>query len=500
MSTTTEDQNHHPEEPKGAGFTVSRRTIAKAGALGLGAALIGGSAHATGNEEPFASEGRQRRQRWSGEKPNILFIMADDLGWADLSSYGAPHIKTPNLDRLAREGVRFTQAYSGSSTCSPTRVSLYTGRYPGRVHVGLSEPIVANTADQGLPSELPTLASLLREAGYHTAMHGKWHVGGLPYFSPNRSGWNEFLGSFGGGIDYFSKIDATSPTADYDFWENEVKYHDLRYYTEIVTERTEQFLRRRHDKPWLVNLNYTTPHWPWEGPKDQAVSDELSARARAGEQRVMFHNDGGSVAKYAEMVEDMDRSVGRVLDTLRRTGQHRNTIVVFKSDNGGERFSYQWPLTGSKWEVSEGGIRVPTIIRWPERIRGNQVSHEPVVTMDWTRTLLAAAGVSPHSDYPMDGRDLSDYLWGSGVKPEGDLFWRVVDQGALRRGRWKYWFSNNPERQITAEKLFDLDVDQREKADLSKKKPEMLATLRTAWNEINTTLLAYPPGARRFGT
>jgi arylsulfatase A-like enzyme len=475
-----------PQRPGG----LSRRSFAGlVGATSVGA--VAATAGPAAAEQPFQAGGRGKQH----DRPNILLIMADDLGWADLSSYGAPHIATPHLDRLAKEGVRFTDAYAGSPTCSPTRISLYTGRYPGRLHAGLSEPIVAVNSSQGLPPEHPTMASLLQKADYATALFGKWHCGHLPWFSPLKSGWEEYLANLSGGMDYFSHIGGSG---QHDLYENDVEYHDLRYYTDILTERTVEYIGRDHDKPWLLNLNYTTPHWPWEGPEDRDVSNELTARAKSGEPRVLFHHDGGSVAKYAEMVENLDTSIGEVLHALRKTGQHDNTIVVFKSDNGGERFSYQWPLRGEKLDVLEGGIRIPTILRWPAAIKGGQVSDLPVVTMDWTRTLLTVAGVDPDPSYPMDGRDLSEYLWGSGEPPAEDLFWRVVDQGALRRGKWKYWVSLDVDRNVVEEKLFDLTVDQREEADLSKRQPAVLVELRNAWNTIERTLLDYPAGAVRF--
>lgn len=474
-------------EPRTSGGLTRRSFAGLVGAGSAGAAVTAGAPA----EQPVGASGRGQPQR----RPNILVIMADDLGWADLSSYGAPHIATPNLDRLAQGGVRFTDGYAGSSTCSPTRLSLYTGRYPGRLHAGLSEPITAVDPSQGLPPEHPTMASLLRDAGYGTALFGKWHCGYLPWFSPLKSGWDEYLANLSGGMDYFSKVGSRGT---HDLFENDVEYHDLRYYTDILTERAVEYIGRDHDRPWLLNLNYTTPHWPWEGPGDQGISDELTARAKSGERSVLFHFDGGSVAKYAEMVESLDASIGVVLEGLRQTGQLQDTVVVFLSDNGGERFSYQWPLRGEKFDVLEGGIRIPTIVHWPAAISGGQVCELPVVTMDWTRTLLAAAGVQPNAEYPMDGRDLSEYLWGSGKEPTPDLFWRVVDQGALRRGAWKYWVSHDIDRNVVEEKLFDLAADQREEADLSTRQPAVLAELRAAWNAIEETLLDYPEGAVRY--
>ena len=196
-------------------------------------------------------------------KPNLLVILGDDLGWADLSSYGAPDIRTPNLDKLALSGIRFTQAYSASAVCSPTRFGLYTGRYPGRLPGGTKEPIGAPNEIDGIPLDHPTLATLLKGRGYDTAMFGKWHCGYLPWFSPTRLGWDEFFGNFSGGLDYFSKI---NHNGDHDLFEDEVEVEDLRYYTEIVTEKAVGYIHRKHDAPWLLNLNFTTPHWPWEGP------------------------------------------------------------------------------------------------------------------------------------------------------------------------------------------------------------------------------------------
>lgn len=488
----------HEEIGRGGGQAashgVTRRGFA-AGTLSLAALAAmapAAQAESTFRPTPEAATGSRHRRK----KPNILLIMADDLGAFDLSCYGAPHISTPNLDRLAKDGVRFTQSYSGSSTCSPTRFSLQTGRYPGRFVGGLAEPIAAVNEREGLPPGFPSIASLLKGAGYSTRLLGKWHLGYLPWFSPLKSGYDDWFGSTGGGLDYFSKI---SNSNDYDLYENDIEYQDLRYYTDIITERTLAYINGKHTKPWFVSLNYTTPHWPWEGPNDQAVSADLTARSLAGEPGVMFHYDGGSVEKYVEMVENMDQHIGRVLRALKRTGQDKNTIVVFKADNGGERYSYQWPLRGSKWDVWEGGIRIPLIVSWPGRLKGRQVSHEPIMSPDITHTLVRLGGASPDPANPMDGRDFSDYLFGSGAAPAGDLFWRVIDQGALRRGKWKYFYSKDvSDGPIKLEALYDLEADQSEQANLIKKNPEVAAELRAAHAAINATLLPYPPGTKRY--
>ncbi|MFJ3859199.1 sulfatase [Streptomyces sp. NPDC090085] len=466
--------------------TFSRRAFAgavsvtAAAAAGLGAspAAAAESHGQTPSEHPFRAAGDRRSRR-----PNILFILGDDLGWADLSSYGSPNIRTPHLDALARQGVRFTDAYSGSATCSPTRFSLYTGRYPGRTPGGLAEPIADRTA--GLDPTHPTLASLLKEAGYATALIGKWHAGYLPDHSPTRSGWDTFFGNFGGALEYYSKLGLGG---EYDLYEGDATYKDLRYYTRIITERASEYVTRDHGgKPWLLNLNFTTPHWPWIADGDTAESAEIVRRIKAGDGRALWHQDGGSIDKYREMVEDLDRSVGEVLKALKRSGQEKDTLVVFSSDNGGERFSYNWPLSGNKASLQEGGIRVPNIVRWPARLDGGQVSRVPVFSPDWTATLLEVAGTRPHRAYPLDGVSLAGYLLRGERPAERDLFWRVRGERALRRGNWKYYRGK-----AGRDQLFDLAGDVREQADKAAVEPARLAELRAAWESVNAGLLPYP--------
>ncbi|MFJ2244009.1 sulfatase [Streptomyces sp. NPDC087862] len=477
---------------------LSRRAFGGAVGAGAAAAIAGlpateaqaaASTRSAAEEQPFRASPDRKSKR-----PNLLYILADDLGWADLSCYGSPHIKTPNLDRLAVQGVRFTDGYAGSSTCSPTRLSLYTGRYPGRTEAGLEEPIIEKST-VGLEPTHPTLASLLGGAGYTTAMIGKWHCGFLPEYSPTRSGWDEFFGSFGGALEYYSKL-----TSDrrYDLYEGETPYKDLRYYTRILTERASEFIGRDHGGPWLLNLNYTTAHWPWiaEGDTDEAARLEKLVLELPLEQAqlALAHMDGGSLDKYRQMVESLDRSVGEVMRALKRSGQDRDTVVVFSSDNGGERYSNSWPLSGSKYALQEGGIRVPTILRWPARIRGHQISHVPVFTPDWTATFLDTAGTRPDPATPLDGVSLTGYLLRGEKAPERDLFWRTRDERALRRGKWKYHRATKAKfpHKNGKDALYDLEQDQRECADRSAREPELVAELGAAWERINAGLLPYP--------
>ncbi|MFF0476368.1 sulfatase [Streptomyces sp. NPDC004284] len=467
---------------------LSRRALggvaagaAAAAALGATAPAAQAAAHTAPEAGPQERPFRAAHPRRHSPRPNILFVLGDDLGWADLSSYGSPHIRTPHLDRLARQGVRFTDAYSGSATCSPTRFSLYTGRYPGRTKGGLAEPIADKSA--GLEPTHPTLASLLRDSGYATALIGKWHCGYLPDHSPTKSGWDEFFGNFGGALEYYSKLGLGG---EYDLYEGDAEYKDLRYYTRILTERASEYVGREHDRPWLLNLNFTTPHWPWIADGDEETSDEIVRRIKAGDRSALWHQDGGSVEKYKQMVEDLDRSIGKVLDALRRSGQEQDTLVFFGSDNGGERFSYNWPLAGNKGSLQEGGIRVPSILRWPARIDGGQVSDLPVFTPDWTATLLDLAGARPHPAYPLDGTSLAGHLLRGAEVPERDLFWRVRGERALRRGDWKYYRGKSGRDQ-----LFHLSEDSREQADRAPFEQARLAELRGAWERIDAGLLRY---------
>jgi arylsulfatase A-like enzyme len=417
------------------------------------------------------------------KRPNVLYIMADDLGWGDLSCYGRPDYRTPNLDRLASEGVRFTHAYSAAPVCTPTRCAFVTGRYPARTPVGLEEPLawrkqlVERKQDVGLAPGHPTVASLLKAAGYNTALVGKWHLGYLPKYSPVKSGFEEFFGIMSGGADYFTHKDANG---EGDLFEAEVPVERVGYITDLITERAVEYLRRRRDAPFFLSLNYNAPHWPWEGPRDEAASRALA-------QGLGGFTSGGSLKVYAEMMKSLDEGVGRVLRALEESGHARETLVVFTSDNGGERFSYNWPFTGKKLELFEGGIRVPAMLRWPGRIPSGRTTEQVAVTMDWTATILAAAGASAHSDYPLDGVDLLPVARGERAAFERTLFWRTSAQSAARSGRWKYLRVDDK-----TERLFDLMTDEREQADSRAARPEIFERLRAEYLKWDAQVLKRP--------
>ena len=414
-------------------------------------------------------------------RPNFVFILADDLGYADLGCYGGRSGCSPELDRMAAEGLRFTHGYSNSPVCSPTRFALLTGRWQYRLRGGNDEPIASRhrgNAELGLPPEHPTLASLLRDAGYATALVGKWHLGFLPHFGPLKSGYQEFFGPMSGGVDYFTHKDSSGA---HDLFEGESEAHRSGYLTDLISDRAVEFIERRKgaNDPFLLSVHYTAPHWPWETRGDEAEARRIEK---------IFHFDGGSVETYLTMIRQMDEGIGRIMVSLKRAGLERNTLVVFTSDNGGERFSDTWPLVGKKMDLLEGGIRVPYVVRWPARIRAGSATAQPVLTMDWTATFLEAADVAPDPAYPLDGVSLAQTLAKPATGFERDLFWRMKyrNQKAMRSGDWKYLSIEGDEF------LFNLALDARERANYAKREPDRLAALRGRYAEWEKTLPEFP--------
>jgi len=428
---------------------------------------------------PSPAAGQRRRQ---AERPNILFIMADDLGYADLSSYGRRDYSTPVLDRLAAEGLLMTQGYSNSAVCSPTRVALITGRYHQRLPVGLPEPIRPSNRPIGLPREMPTLPSLLKAAGYSTALIGKWHLGWPAEHGPLQSGYDRFFGIAGPATDYFSHRAPQFADTESSLFEGDVRVERSGYLTDLLADRAVEEIRlgTAARQPFLISLHFNAPHWPWQGPRDTGSSAGIAS---------LNHNDGGSLEIYAEMVRAMDAAIGRVLAELERRDAARNTIIVFTSDNGGERFSDMWPLRGQKAELLEGGIRVPLIVRWPRRIAARGRSDQVAISMDWLPTLVAAAGAAPSSNYPPDGENLLDVFTGAAPVRPRKLFWRfrARDQAAVRDGDWKYLRTGDQEQ------LYNLARDPRERADLKLREVARFDRMKADYAAWNAQMLPYPP-------
>ncbi|MFM1887601.1 MAG: hypothetical protein RL026_2758 [Pseudomonadota bacterium] len=422
-------------------------------------------------------------------RPNILWIMADDLGYADTGITGLRGLATPNIDRIAREGLFLRQSYANSAVCSATRTGLITGRYQYRLRAGLEEPLAGRT-DVGLDPSHPTLPSLLKKAGYRTALVGKWHLGDTAQFSPLKHGYDSFYGFTPGGMDYFRHQPGQTPGRPQHgaLLDGDTPAGDIGYLTDLLSDRAVREVGRStaDGRPLFLSLHYTAPHWPWEGPEDKAVADTLGD---------LQHKDGGSLQTYHRMIAAMDAGIGRVLRALDEAGMAQDTIVIFTSDNGGERFSDTWPFSGQKTELLEGGIRVPFFLRWPARVRAGSISDQVNISMDWLPTLLAAAGTAPDPAWPSDGLNLLSQVVDQAPAQPRRLFWRykAAAQAALRDGDWKYLQLGGKEW------LFNLAVDPRERSDYKMKEPARFAALKQAWLDWNATMLPYPADSYTHG-
>lgn len=419
---------------------------------------------------------------------NFLFIVADDLGYADLGCYGARRPISPNLDALAAGGVRYLNGFSNSPVCSPTRFALMTGRYQYRVRGASEEPLAGNARGNpalGLPPDVPTLPSMLRAVGYRTALIGKWHLGYPPHFGPLKSGYDEHFGPMSGGVSYYSHRDRAGTR---DLEENgEPVDCDGQYLTDLLSARSVEWIRARaaSDQPWFLSLHYTAPHWPWETRAMGRASPEAAEN--------IAHLDGGNVQTYQQMILEMDEGIGAVVAALRDSGQLDDTLIVFTSDNGGERFSDNWPLVGGKMDLKEGGIRVPYIVHWPNgTLARGVVSEQHCLTMDWTVTMLDIAGVSAPAGHAFDGVSMRANLARPDACFERPMFWRMkhLDQQAARIGDWKYLKIEQHEY------LFDIATDARERANRAKREPGRLAELKAAYDAWAATMPPVPLDAR----
>ena len=402
-------------------------------------------------------------------RPNLLFILADDLGYADLSSFGSRHIRTPALDRLAAQGAMLTDAYANSPVCSPTRLALATGRYNRFFPTGLVEPFSpGDWGETAIPEGYDTYMRLLQQAGYRTSLIGKWHLGPTEKGSPLNFGFDHFFGFLGGGLDYFTHeyLDKEALMEGADIIERD------GYMTTLLADEAITELRRAEGTatPFCMNLHFNAPHWPWEGPEDASGATEG------------IHNTGGSLQIYAQMVESLDRNIGRVLTELDNLGLANDTLAIFTSDNGGERFSEVWPFRGTKGYLLEGGIRVPTIVRWPGQIPAGVTSDQIALTMDFFPTMLEAANVA-YDASAVDGISLLGPI-SSGRSVDRTVFWGFQGhrQAAARSRNWKYF------RIEENEFLYDLSADTHERANYMDKHPEIFEKLREAWQQWDASM------------
>ncbi len=421
-------------------------------------------------------------------QPNFIIFLTDDQGYGDLSCMGATDFHTPNLDRLAATGARFTNWYANSPVCSPSRAALLTGRYPG--NAGVRAILAGHRTASGLPVETPTLASALRPLGYFTALAGKWHLGLAAGSRPDDHGFDHWFGFMAGCVDYYSHIfywgmnqggPANNPL--HDLWQdNHEVYANGQYLTELITEKAIRYIRRatQEHKPFLLYVAYNAPHYPMHAP--QKYLDRFPQLA--WDRQIM-----------AAMLSAVDDGVGDIMDELERQGILADTAIFFQSDNGPSRETRNWldgrqdpyyggtagKLKGHKFSLYEGGIRVPAILSWPSQIPSGQVIHAPGAAMDIFPTFLKAAGGNL-AVFELDGMDILAMAAQGATSPHQAIFWEMDRQTAVRKGPWKLVLNGQlvegalPEDQVH---LSNLDDDMAEQHNLRTVYPELVAELRS---------------------
>jgi arylsulfatase A-like enzyme len=432
-----------------------------------------------------------RPQTPAAGRPNIVLIMSDDMGYGDLSSYGATDLKTPNIDSLGRDGVRMTDFYANGVLCSPTRAALINGRYQQRY---LIDNVVGGTTPP-LKITGASLPQLLKNNGYATGLIGKWHLGNTVDAGPRANGFEYFFGFMGSHIDFYHHNRGPMQP---DLWENETSIypkHDGEYMTDLITDRSIRFIEQSATarRPCFVDVAYNAPHWPYQPP------GKPSPAPGTGAHQLPAQENTATRADYVAMVEAVDQGVGKILAALERLGLTNNTIVIFTNDNGGEWLTNGGPLFNRKWTVWEGGIRVPTLVKWPGRIPRGRVSAQAGITMDLSASILAAAGVTIPSNY--EGVNLFPILEGRAPEIERTLYWRT-DVGnrsmrAIRNGDWKLVVDANHVF------VFNLRQDVGERKDLTSQRTDIAGRLRpmlARWEqEIDAEARVHYPDAPARG-
>ena len=408
-------------------------------------------------------------------RPNFVVILVDDLGYRDVGFNGATEIRTPNIDRIAQDGVVFRNGYVTSPICTPSRAGLLTGRYPARFGLDANLAYAPNDPHLGLPIEEATIADYLRGAGYRTGLVGKWQLGAAPGFLPRERGFDYFFGFLGGSHYYWgADYDAGSPALEFrtPLVENRAVYpsRDDEYLTYTLGEKAAEFIKQPAGEPFLLYLAYNAPHWPIQGQGPPELVDKYAGVADETRR------------EYLAMVEALDRSVGQVLDALDEWGLRDNTVVFLLSDNGGvwrdADYADNGPLRRGKDSIYEGGIRVPFAAAWPGQWPAG-VSYDPmIISLDITATALTLAGVGAAGD--LDGVNLDPFLRGGPGMPHETLFWRDDKDYAVRSGDLKL-----VKRRNAPPELFNLREDIGETRNLIGDEPAAAVRLAGLWNQWN---------------
>ena len=403
------------------------------------------------------------------ERPNFVVILADDMGYGDASCYPGSWLSTPHLDRMAAEGMRFTDFHSSGPVCSPTRAGLMTGRYQQRAGIpGVINADPKKNRHHGLFPHEVTFAELLQRAGYRTAIFGKWHLGYRKQFNPVHHGFDLFRGYVSGNVDYISHVDRMGFA---DWWDGEQLAPEEGYVTHLITDHAVAFIEQNRQRPFCLYVAHEAVHSPYQGPNDPPVRE-------VGKGNIPGAARKDVKAAYREMMAEMDKSLGRILATLGRMGIAEKTFVLFFSDNGGTRRGSNGPLRGFKGSVWEGGHRVPAVAWWPGRIPAGRVSNETLISLDVMPTILELAGLQTPPNRKLDGRSFAGVLLHGKTMPQRRLFWQFGGRQAVRDGRWKLVLGESGQRGRIG--LYDLQEDLGEQSNLAARYPERVEALQAA--------------------
>ena len=408
------------------------------------------------------------------EQPNIILIMADDLGYGDIGCFGNTEIETPTLDKLVAEGLRFTDFHSNGAVCSPTRAALLTGRYQQRS--GIEGVITAKgeARQTGLAIEEFTIADFMKKAGYATGIFGKWHLGYRIDFNPVYQGFDLFRGYVSGNVDYHSHVDQAGIP---DWWYNLERNKETGYTTDLISDYAVQFIEAHKSEPFFLYVAHEAPHYPYQGRKDNA--DRFPGRdfPAQGSRR-------DKKAAYKEMIEVMDEGIGKIVYKLYELGLSENTLLIFCSDNGGiYEIGNNGDLKGNKGSLWEGGHRVPAIAWWPGYIKSGTYTNATVMSMDFFPTFINLSKMETEQEFDLDGVDITRLLIEGHTLPERSLFWKYRNQKAIRQNDWKLIVDHD-----TA-KLFNLKQDISEKHDLSEVERTLAVQLKAELDQWEKDVL-----------
>jgi arylsulfatase A-like enzyme len=423
--------------------------------------------------------------------PNIVLIMADDLGYGDLGCYGNKVTRTPNIDALAAGGLRFTDFHSSGAMCTPTRAATLTGMYQQRFGRKFDGAISGQRDyNSGLPLEAVTIAEVLQKQGYATACFGKWHLGYQPPFLPTNQGFDAFRGLGSGDGDFHTHVDRSGRA---DWWRDDKLAPESGYTTDLLTRHGVGFIRRNRSQPFFLYIPHLAIHFPWQGPDDPPHREQ--GKSYHADKWGIIPNPGNVAPHVTAMIESLDRGVGKIMSALKRWKLEENTLVIFTSDNGGyltygknfRNISSNGPLRGQKSQLYEGGHRVPFIAFWPGHIRIGTTGATAHST-DLFQTFAHLAGANT-SQMQLDGIDLLPLLEHGIPLPKRTLFWRTSRDRAVREGEWKLCVTGKNAQ------LYNLTTDLAETNNLAGQFPDRVKKLTAAWDqwEINVNR-----SARRF--